>query len=115
VTNSNAYPVWPKITFTGPGALYQIKNTTTGKTIYFNYTLLAGESALLDLDPNNLKFTSTFRGNVINTILPGSQLDLQLITGVNSISCFIAGTTSAATACQMVWKPLYNNYDGALY
>ena len=115
ITNGNANPVYPKITFTGPGAIYQIKNYTTGKGIYFNYTLLAGESAVLDLDPNNLKFISTFRGNVINTILPGSNLDWQLVTGLNSVSCFIAGTTTGATACSLVWKPLYPTFDGAVY
>jgi hypothetical protein len=115
ITNGNANPVYPKITFTGPGAVYQIKNYTTGKGIYFNYTLLAGESAVLDLNPNNIQFVSTFRGNVINTILPGSNLDWQLVTGLNSVSCFISGTTTAATACSLVWKQLYNTFDGAAY
>jgi hypothetical protein len=95
-------PAYPKIIFTGPGTLYQLKNYTTGKAIYFNLTLLAGETATLNLDPKRLSFVSSFRGSIWSTILPGSSLDWPLQPGANSVSTFMYGSTSAATSISMI-------------
>jgi hypothetical protein len=112
VINSGDAPAAPKITFTGPGTVYQVKNTTTGKAIYFNLTLLAGETAVLDLNPENPTFTSSFRGSLMNTILPGSNLDWRLLPGSNNLSIFVAGTTTAATTITVTWREQYAGLEG---
>ena len=111
--NSKAYPI---ITFTGPGTLYQLKDYTTGKSIFFNLTLLAGETAVLNLDPTHLSFVSSFRGNIYGTaILPGSNLNWELMPGSNNVSAFMYGSTAAATAITMRWSDQYNSQDGAVW
>lgn len=113
VTNNGSQAAFPKITFTGPGAVYQVKNYTTGDTLYFNLTLNAGEIAVLTLSPGNISFVSNFRGNILSSILDGSNRSTwRLLPGENAISVFVAGTTSAATAVTMQWKECYWSLDG---
>jgi hypothetical protein len=100
---------FPVISFLGPGTLYQLKNYTTGDTIYFNLTLFAGETAILNLTPGQVSFISSLRGPLTNVFLPGSnQNSFRVAPGVNYISCFIAGTTSAATSAVLVSPRLVN-------
>jgi hypothetical protein len=114
VPNIGSATAYPKITFTGPGTTYQLKNYTTGKSIFFNLTLLAGETAVLDLNPQRVSFTSSFRGNILNTILPGSNLNWELLPGANNVSAFMYGSTTAATAIVMTWRDQYWSIDGAV-
>lgn len=107
--------VYPKITFTGPGTLAQLKNYTTGKSILFNLTLLAGETAILDLNPMRMSFVSSFRGNIFNSILPGSNLDFELLPGTNNVSAFFYGTVTADTAIVISWLEQYWSLDGAAW
>lgn len=108
ISPTNTDITYPIITLTGPGTVYQIRNVTTGDTISFNLTLLAGEVATLNLASGNISFTSNFRGNILSTILPGSNLaSFKLMPGANTISVFVAGTTSAATAVDFRWTPQY--------
>lgn len=73
----------------GTARAFQLLNTTTNTGVYFNYTLLGGEQAHLVLQPGARSFQSNVRGNVINTILPGSNLaTLNLLPGTNYISFF---------------------------
>ena len=108
VGSADAYPV---ITMTGPGTIYQILNTTTGASIYFNLTLLAGETVTLDLSPGVKTFTSSFRGNILGSILPTSDImSFRLAPGVNNISVYssyASGTGSAA------WRERWWSIDGS--
>jgi hypothetical protein len=109
-TGSGAYP---QIVFTGPGAVWQLKNYTTGIAIYFqNLTLLAGETATLDLMPNRVSFKSSFRGDLINYIRPGSNLKWFLQRGDNNVSAYMTGTT-AASMIVMTWQDAYWSKDAA--
>jgi len=116
---SNAYP---QIVITGPGRILRIDNLNTGKLLAFNYTLLAGEVATLDLTPANLKFTSNLLGNVIGNILSGSDLtgfslvpnNDPLANGANKISVLMTGT-SAASKVEMIYKPTYQGVEGSVY
>lgn len=115
VTASSAGGVraYPTIKMTGPGIIWQIKNYTTGKSIYFNnLTIFAGETATLTLMPGKVSFTSDFRGNLMPCILPGSDLDWFLLGGDNNVSGYLTGTT-AASALVMYWQDLYWSVDGA--
>lgn len=111
IGSASAYPI---IRFIGPGTLYQLKNYTTGKAIYFNYTLLAGETAVLNLDPQNPSFVSSFNGDIWTAILPGSDTDFMLAPGANNISTYLYGGTTAASKIVMYWQGLYWALDEAI-
>lgn len=105
VTNTGSAKAFPKIVINGPTSgssrIYQLINYTTGKAIYLNYAINAGEKATFDFTPGKVSFTSTFRGNILNTILPGSVMsDFSLLPGNNNISFYAASSTVTAT---MTW------------
>ena len=102
--NGGSADAHPIIQFTGPGAIVQLFNYTTGDRLWFNLTLLAGEVATLDLTPGAISFRSNFRGNVIGTILPGSnQAMWKLAPGANALSCFVTGSTGDTEVT--LWHP----------
>lgn len=116
LTNDGTADTYPVFEFVGPGTVYQLKNYTTGDVLYFDLILQAGERATLTLGPGNISFISTFRGDIYGTILPGSRTGtFRLTPGANSVSAFIAGTVSAATALTARWKVNYLSVDDALY
>ena len=107
VTNSGTAAAYPILTASAPtgGAtdaggeirLKQLINYTSGEAIYFNIAMVAGEVLTLDLRPGQKTFTSTFQGNIIDTILPGSKLTTwRLLPGANNISIWITGGSGAA-------------------
>jgi hypothetical protein len=133
--SADSYPVFEML---GPGSLYTIYNETTGEKLWFNLTLAANEKAILSLGNNpsfsstfqssgmfaeqgwgpygpigdpvitNWGVTGAGRGNIISTILPGSNLSsFHLAPGVNKITCLIAGTTDGNTSIKMYYKPTY--------
>lgn len=116
LTNNGTADAYPTFEFVGPGTVHPLRNWTTGDVLYFNLTLSAGERATLTLGPGNISFTSTFRGNILKTILPGSSLaTFRLAPGANAVSAFIAGTVDANTALTAHWKVCYLSTDDALY
>lgn len=107
---ARAYPV---ITFSGPGRVWQLKNYTTDKAIYLNsLTLLADEQVVLDLRPGSISFNSSFRGNLMPYVLPGSDMDFFLLGTGNYVSSFMTDT-SGSSAILMTWNDLYWSIDGA--
>jgi hypothetical protein len=111
VATANSYPV---ITIAGQGTLWQIKNYTTGKALYFkNFTLLAGEVVTIDLRPGKITAESTFRGSVLSYILKGSNYDFELAPGSNNVSAYLYGSTTAASGITMTWRDNYHGIDGA--
>ena len=99
----------PRIVFVGPGTVHRLTNYTTGDTLYFELPLLAGETATLDLtrelhaDANGdqtraITFVSTRVGNIISTIMPGSnESTFRLVAGANLIGLFIDDATAGCT------------------
>ena len=113
IPSATAYPI---ITFTGPGTTWQLKNYTTGKSIFFDsLTLLAGETAVLNLDPMHVSFVSSFRGNIMGSILKGSNLNFPLLPGNNNISAYMYGSTTAATDLKMQWRGRYWSTEGTIW
>jgi hypothetical protein len=115
VPNVSGGAAHPVVKFAGPGTLWQLKNYTTGKTIYFNnLTLLAGETAILDLRPGRISFKSSWnaRPNLLPYIAPGTDYEFPLLGGANNVSAYMTGTT-AASGIVMEWEPLYWSVDGA--
>ena len=112
IGSSSTFPV---VRWTGPGTIYQLKNYTTGRAIYFNLTLLPGETATLNLSPLRARFQSSFRGDIMDTIIKGSNLDFPLLPGINNISTFIFGSTAGTTAVSMYWRNRYWSEDGTIW
>lgn len=115
ITNPGSADAYPKILITGPGRLDKLKSYTTGDLLAFNLTLLAGETAVLDLTPNNIRFYSNFRPNLLGTILPGSTLaTFRLAPGENALRFYITGD-DANTIATLQYQPSYYSLDDTLY
>ena len=95
--------------------LWQIKNYTTNKSIYFDdLTLQSGEEITINLEPGNITFESTFRGNLQSYIVKGSNRDFPLMPGENNISAFMTGTDSNSEII-MYWSPNLHGLDAAVF
>lgn len=117
VTNNGNVDISPTLTLFANTAstvgIRQITNVTTGQTIYLNLIMNPGEVATLNLDPTNISFVSTFQGNIIGTILPGSQQAFfTLQPGANSITVFATDPNAIAT---IRWPLAYTSLNKALY
>lgn len=113
VTNTGTVRAYPTITFrattNAAGRVYQIFNASTNKIIYFNYSIQDGETLTLILQPDNITFISTFRGNIISAILPGSnEAEFFLQRGENRIAVFTADADTTAT---IHWTNSYESLD----
>lgn len=113
INNISTINTGVKLIVTGPGILWRLVNLTTGNALYFNLTLQAGEVATLDMnDPTNINFTSTFQGNILNTIIGGSTpANFSLAPGPNSIIFFMTGTTGAS-GIALLWRNTQRSIDG---
>lgn len=110
VTNDSPGISWPTIVINGPTSgssrIYQLINYTTGQAVYFNWTILAGETATIVTDPQRPSFTSSIFGDLSSTILPGSTLALfYLAPGDNTISFLAFDATVTQT---IAWQKRYN-------
>lgn len=118
VTNNGSAESFPTLILYGPATgagvpVYQLVNFTTGFAIYFrNLTINIGEQMTLTLDPKNITFRSTFQGNILSSIIPGSESAMmQLQPGANTISLLAPGVTAAV----LTWPLTYNGLNDALY
>lgn len=113
---SSGAKCYPHIKLRGPGVLSSIYNYSNGKQIFFNdLTLLADETLDINLDPLDIYFRSSWRGNMMGYIAAGSDYgDFYLDPGQNYIYFFMPSGTTAATGGEMTWTPLFWGLDGAL-
>lgn len=112
VTNPGTAPSQPVIVIQHPttasltAPLYSIRNLTTGKIVSFNLTLLIGETVTIDFGQGTI--TSDLRGNLISTILPGSNFDtFALVPGPNIINIFSSLSSGSLPSAYLYWTPLY--------
>lgn len=111
-TNNSTANTYPVFTATGPGRIYQLVNYTTRQFIRFDIDLQDGETVVLDLRPGKKTFISTFRGNVISTILSGSDVeDFYLAPGENNISILIDDASATAS---LTWDERHWSIDGVV-
>lgn len=107
VTNAGTARTYPEVAFYGPAAgvtdVYQLTNTTVGKSIYFNLTINPGEIVILRTSSNGAALTSSFRGDISSAILPGSSPDFALAPGSNNVVTFSRTTIGSATDALMHW------------
>lgn len=102
---SIAYPIFAMY---GPGRLYFIRNSTTGKVIYFNLELQSGELLTIDLSPGVKTVTTSFRGNVISSVYAGDLLTWGLVPGDNLITIYVDDATATGVYS---FVPLYWSLD----
>jgi len=116
VTVAQRSPVYPRLIVTvtgGTAPLLCIRNASTGRALYFNYTLADGETVTVDLTPGAKAIQSSFNGTILNALLPSSDWAVwRLENGANDIhlSCpSVAGTVAA----YLQYVPAYWGVDGA--
>lgn len=111
INNVGSARSFPVIAFNNAGTLTQIVNAANGKQISFSsLTLLAGETAVLDLTPGNISFTSNFRGNLMGYIAPGSNLSsFALMPGSNGFTVYSALGANSVT---VQWRNRSWSIDG---
>jgi hypothetical protein len=102
ITNPGTARVYPTVVFraqnNASGRIYRIANLTTGRAIYFDYSIQDGEILTLTLTPDALSFISSYRGNITSAILPGSnESDFFLQPGENTIVAFLENANAEAT------------------
>lgn len=107
IVNTGRSAVYPNLRLrnlsSGTAKIYQLMNTLTGDGIYFNYRMQANEQVVLTLQPGARSFQSTSFGNILNAILPGSNLaTLNLLPGTNYVS-FLSDNDSLIA--DFFWQP----------
>ncbi|HEX6293377.1 MAG TPA: hypothetical protein VFZ66_29620 [Herpetosiphonaceae bacterium] len=93
INNPGSATAYPVVTVRNTTAfqirVYELANTTTGDAIYFNLVLVPGETLTIDLRPGSRGITSSVRGNVISSVLPGSRYATwRLQPGINNVAFF---------------------------
>jgi hypothetical protein len=111
LTNQGSAAAYPVLTIRGPGRLYHLINWSAGEALYFDVLLLDGEELTINLQPGYKTVSSSFRGNVLSAVLPGSSLATwRLLPGENTVSLFLDATSASAS---LSWYERYWSYDGA--
>lgn len=107
---ADVYPIFKaRNSSAGTITLYQLVNTLTGAGLYFDLRLEIGEEVTLVTEPGNRSFTSSFRGNIFSSIIPGSNLaDFALKAGTNYLSFF---ADSGSVAASVFWTPRGDSFD----
>lgn len=113
ITNTGTARAYPTLVIKGPSSgtarIYSLVNATTGRSIYLNLTISAGETVTMVFQPDALSFTSDFQGNIAGAILGGSnEADFFLQPGANSIAFLSASSTVTAT---LAWRTAYASMD----
>ena len=113
---SGSADAWPVIRIAGPSSgtarLYQVKEELSGYTIFFDTIINAGETITIDLNPGVKTVTSSFYGNIISQVLPGSALSTFKLTqnfGSTYLSIYSSSSTVVAVA---TWKDRCWSIDG---
>ena len=93
ITNAGtctAYPVIHLKNLTAAGIrIFWLKNETSGITLWFNYTIQAGEELVIDLRPGKRSCISTYFGSVWRAFLRSSDIgNFYLLPGVNQITAW---------------------------
>jgi len=108
---SNVYPTLRiRNPSSGTAVIRQWANMTTKEYAWFALNMFPGETVELTTGPGRVAFQSTYRGDILSTIVAGSKLaSWHLQPGQNIIS-FLADTD--AVVADMYWTPRHHSADG---
>lgn len=116
VTNSGSERSYPKLVVKSSlaASVYYLHNQTTGKTLWFDYNLLAGETLTLELTPGKRSCKSSYYGDVWRAVLRNSDLaDFCLLPGINKIDFFMDYSGSPTITAYLEWPLVHESADGA--
>jgi len=103
VENIGSAETHPIVFIVGPGRMRWLENQTNQKRIFFDLTVDDGEEVTLDMGRGSV--FSNKRGNLFNSILPGSDLEsFSLLPGDNRIACYM--TEDVQASIQMRYQPV---------
>lgn len=111
-TNNGDEQAWPIWTITGPGTNPSITNNTTGKVLNFPaYALLASQVLTIDTRPTGATAKTITRENGSNQFsqLASTASLWPLVTGGNSITITMTGTTGASQV-QLQYKQAWDGF-----
>lgn len=94
ITNNGTAEVSPFIYILGQGTLRWLENQTTKKRVFMNLTILSGEEVFIDFGQG--KITSTVRGDLSYSVLPGSDFgSFTLVPGENKLAAMMTDDVGA--------------------
>jgi len=116
VSNDGTAPAYPRMVVTrtgGTGAtLASMRNEMTGKELLFDYSLLYGETLVIDLAPTAKSVVSSMFGARMDAVLANSDFgQFCLLPGENPITCFVIEAGGPTVAAYMVWRDAYLSCD----
>jgi hypothetical protein len=108
VDNAGDAEVAPVVYVSGPGRMRWLENQTTQDRVFFDLSVLDGEEVFIDFEKGNI--FSTQRGNLLHSILPGSDFhSFSLAPGENKIACYM--TNDVGARMQIGYRPTHWGVD----
>lgn len=117
VTTTGTANAYPKITIKRSGGttcnLISLRNETTGKTIWFDYSLRNGEELRIDLRLGRRMVESSFAGaNTWGAVLRSSDFsDWALAPGANVVTLYATTSGSPTVTATILWRETYWSAD----
>lgn len=114
--NEGTIAAFPKIVFSrsgGDGAtITTLRNERTGQELLFDYSLLDGESLIINLNPKNRTIVSSFFGPRMNARLANDDFSTwQLLPGDNPISSFVDEDGSPTITAYILFREPYKSWN----
>jgi hypothetical protein len=117
VQNTGTRSAYPMIIIERSGGtsatLRFIKNETTNAILYFDHSLLDGETLIVDCTPGKKSITSSMFGDSLQSLQRPSDFGgFNLLPGNNYISALIAEEGSPTIRTFMIWRNTHWSADG---
>lgn len=115
-SNGGTAPAFPKAIFTRSGGtsatISTLKNERNGNELLFNYSLLDGETLVVNLKSTQKSITSSFFRSRLDAVLPNCNFgDWQLLPGNNDVTSFVDVAGAPTVTGYMLWKDKYKSWD----
>lgn len=94
--------------------LTSIINHTAGTQLLFDWSMMDGETIIIDMTGTRKAITSSIRGNQLSKLLANSNFASFLLEpGVNDIGVYVPGTGNPTIDAYMQWENQFHSVDGA--
>jgi phage-related protein len=103
IINNGRVTTYPSISITGPAILPSITNLTTNQTIQINYSLVLGDTMVVDLDAKQI----TLNGSAARNLLANGSQWFGCGVGNSTISFNASGTTAGVTTITATYQSAY--------
>ena len=114
--NEGSVQAFPKIIYARAGGttavIETLRNERTGKELLFDYSLLDGETLIIDLDPLAKSIISSFFSSRLDAVLPNSDFGTwALPRGDSNVTSYINESGTPTLTHYMLWRDQYSGYD----